>query len=331
MIINLIKIILQPILRGDVENLSSLFLTGMQSEFERKHCIISPRMTPYPEARVLLSIDYESWLTLTGENGHFSPAQRQELDGGFTCRAVDGILELLGKTRASFYLVGEILDWYPEVAQKIAAAGHELGFHCHTHRPLGNASELESDLNQSQSWLKAYGVRGYRAPRVRITEQAYPILKQYGFFYSSSLYAPAGSLARKSGIWELPVSTLRLTGGEPELTAPRHFSLSLLAQGEIPYGSSFIIGLLGDLVLRILEKELRAGRSPVIFLHPYELVRPQGWRARSRRIILKDPLQTPFCLNKSGFLRRLMRAFPVSPLGAWLDEALASNGEGQGD
>lgn len=281
-------------------------------------------MRSFPDARVLLSIDYESWLTLTGENGRSSPAQRQELDGGFTRHAVDGILELLGNTQASFYLVGEILDWYPEVAQKIIAAGHELGFHCHTHRPLGDVSELESDLHQSQSWLKTYDVRGYRAPRVRITEQAYPVLKQHGFLYSSSLYAPAGSLACKSGIWELPVSTLRLTtGGAPELTAPRHFSAALLAQGEIPYGSSFIIGLLGDGVLRILEKELRAGRSPVIFLHPYELVRPQDWGRRACRIIRKDPLQTPFCLDKSGFLRRLIHAFPVSPLGAWLEEALA--------
>lgn len=288
-------------------------------------------MTPFPEARVLLSIDYESWLTLTGENGRSSPQQRQELDGGFTCKAVDGILELLGKAQASFYLVGEILDWYPEVAQKIAAAGHELGFHCHTHRPLNDVSELEGDLHQSQSWLKTYGVRGYRAPRVRISEQAYPILKQYGFSYSSSLYAPAGRLTRKSGIWELPVSTLRLPGGEPELTAPRHFSLRLLAQGEIPYGSSFIIGLLGDLVLRILEKELRTGRSPVIFLHPYELVHPQNWGAHARRIILNDPLQAPFCRDKSGFLRRLLNTFPVSPLGVWLDELLAWRGEGTDD
>ena len=288
-------------------------------------------MTSFPEARVLLSIDYESWLTLTGENGRFSPQQRQELDDGFTRKAVDGILELLGKAQASFYLVGEILDWYPEVAQKIAAAGHELGFHCHIHRPLNEVSELEGDLRQSQNWLKAYGVRGYRAPRVRIAEQAYPILRQYGFLYSSSLYAPAGSLARKSGVWELPVSTLRLPGGEPELTAPRHFSLRLLAQGEIPYGSSFIIGLLGDLVLRMLEKELRAGRSPVIFLHPYELVRPPDWGRRARGVILKDPLQTPFCLDKSGFLRRLLRAFPVSPLGVWLGELLAWRGEGEDD
>ncbi len=288
-------------------------------------------MTSFPEVRVLLSIDYESWLTLTSENGRSSPQQRQELDDGFTGEAVDGILELLGKAQASFYMVGEILDWYPEVAQKIAAAGHELGFHCHIHRPLNEVSELEGDLRQSQNWLKAYGVRGYRAPRVRIAEQAYPILRQYGFLYSSSLYAPAGSLARKSGVWELPVSTLRLPGGKPELTAPRHFSLRLLAQGEIPYGSSFIIGLLGDLVLRILEKELRAGRSPVIFLHPYELVRPPDWRRRARGVILKDPLQTPFCLDKSGFLRRLLRAFPVSPLGVWLGELLAWRGEGEDD
>ncbi len=288
-------------------------------------------MTLNPEARVLLSIDYESWLTLTSENGHTSTEERCALDAGFTQHAIDGILDLLGKARASFFLVGEILDWYPEVGQKIVAAGHELGFHCYVHRPLPNSHDLASDLQQAQSWLKTYGVRGYRAPMVRTSESAYPILKQHGFFYSSSLYAPAGKLTNKHGIWELPVSTLRLAGGEPELTAPRDFSPHLLFQGELPYGSSFTIGLLGNLVLRILEKELRAGNSPVIFLHPYELVRPSDWGKRARHIALKDPLQIPFCVNKAAFLRHLVSNFPVSPLGAWLDETLASQKEATDD
>ena len=38
-------------------------------------------------------------------------------------------------TQKQHYLVGEIAEWYPEVPQKIVAAGHELGLHCHIHHP----------------------------------------------------------------------------------------------------------------------------------------------------------------------------------------------------
>lgn len=278
-----------------------------------------------PSPRVLLSIDYEPWFALTRRFDALPGVeQRRDLDGGFTLQALDPILELLGDARASFYLVGEIADWYAEVPQKIVAAGHELGLHCQVHRPLVNIAELEQDICASAGWRQQYDVRGYRAPMVGISENAYPLLQRSGFHYSSSIYAPAGTLLDKGGIWELPVSTLQLAGKrETSLTGPREFSTGLLLGGEVPYGSSFMIGLLSDSVLHILESELKAGHSPVIILHPYELVRPASFLRRMWRDVAAHPLLLPFTLGKSNFLKKLLRAFPVSPLVTYLDEALA--------
>jgi hypothetical protein len=251
------------------------------------------------------------------------PEQRRALDGGFTVQALDPILDMLGDAKASFYLVGEIAGWYPDVPQRITAAGHELGLHCHIHRSLVNAADLEQDICASQSWCQQYDVRGYRAPMVGISETAYPLLERSGFRYSSSIYAPAGTLVKKGGVWELPVSTLQLTGKrETSLTGPRNFSAGLLLNGEVPYGSSFMIGLMSDNVLRILERELIAGHSPVIILHPYELVRPAAFLRRLWPDVAVHPLLLPFTLDKSNFLKKLLRNFPVSPLINYLDEAL---------
>src|SRR5215813_7288443 len=97
-------------------------------------------------ARVLLSIDYEPWFALFRHYDHLRDSrQRRELDAGFTRRALEPILEQLGDSKASLYLVGEIADWYPDVPQRIVAAGHELGLHCHIHRPLVNVRELADD------------------------------------------------------------------------------------------------------------------------------------------------------------------------------------------
>ena len=272
--------------------------------------------------RVLLSIDYEPVFALFRHYDRLTdPEQRRDLDQRFTRDAIDPILEQLGDSRASIYLVGEIADWYPEVPQKIVAAGHELGLHCHIHRPLINVNELAEDLRASALWCRQFGVRGYRAPMVGISEAAYRLLGEAGFSYSSSIYAPAGILLRKGEIWEIPVSTLRLHGKNDEYIAPRDFSFNLLFGGEFPYGSSFSIGLMGTRLFRIIEQEIRRGLSPVIILHPYELVSP-GMSGRLTRDLMRNPLFLPFLRDKSSFLAELLRSFPVSPLGTYLDETL---------
>ena len=272
--------------------------------------------------RVLLSIDYEPVFALFRHYDRLTdPEQRRDLDQGFTLEAIDPILERLGDSKASIFLVGEIAGWYPEVPQKIVAAGHELGLHCHIHRPLIDVNQLAEDLRASASWCKQFGVRGYRAPMVGISESAYKLLGEAGFSYSSSIYAPAGILLRKGEIWEIPVSTLRVLGKNEEFVAPRDFSFHLLFGGEFPYGSSFSIGLIGMRLFRIIEQELKRGLSPVIILHPYELVSP-GTSTRLTRDLMRNPLFLPFLRDKSSFLAELLRSFPISPLGSYLDETL---------
>jgi hypothetical protein len=228
----------------------------------------------------------------------------------------------LGDAKASIYLVGEITGWYPEIPGKIVSAGHELGLHCHIHRPLVNTTELAEDIRASSAWCRQYGVRGYRAPMVGISEDAYQLLGDSGFAYSSSIYAPTGTLLQKGNVWEIPVSTLKLRGkNESTYNAPRDFSFKLLFNGEFPYGSSFSIGLMGKWIFRIIERELKRGVCPVIILHPYELVRPAP-SSRLTRDLMRNPLFIPFLRDKSAFLAGLLRRFPVSPLGTYLDEAL---------
>lgn len=276
--------------------------------------------------RVLLSIDYEPVFALFRRYDFIRDVrQRCDLDGGFTLRALDPILEQLGDAKASLFLVGEVADWYPEVPQKIISAGHELGLHCHIHRPLVNVQELSEDIARSALWCQQYGVRGYRAPMVGIHEAAYAVLEHSGFQYSSSIYAPAGVLLSKGNVWEIPVSTIRLRPESQDYTAPRDFSLKLLLNGEFPYGSSFSIGLMSKMILKVIEGELRRGLCPSIILHPYELVKPPS-SPRLTRDLMLDPLFVFFLRNKSDFLKELLQNFPVSPLGTYLDEALAFMG-----
>ena len=284
--------------------------------------IIAPMsITP----RVLLSIDYEPWFALFRRYDSLTdPAERRHLDGGFTARALDPILEQLGDSKASIYLVGEIGEWYPEVPRRIVEAGHELGLHCHVHRSLKSVDELVQDIYASRAWRTRYKVRGYRAPMIGINEAAYSLLEENNFQYSSSIYAPAGTLLQKGNVWEIPVSTIS-SHRHGTYTAPRDFNFKLLFQGEFPYGSSFSIGWVPGPILKLIEWDLKRGHSPCIFLHPYELVTPDSFKRITRDVIL-NPHLMPFLRNKSGFLQSLLKHFPVSPLGTYLDEMLAARG-----
>jgi hypothetical protein len=84
---------------------------------------------------------------------------------------------------------------------------------------------------------------------------------------------------------------------------------------------------MGHSILKLLERELHAGRSPVIILHPYELVRPARWLSRLAGDLILHPFLWAFTRNKARFLDDLLRSFPVSPLGTYLDEALAAMGD----
>jgi hypothetical protein len=278
--------------------------------------------------RVLLSIDYEPWFAFIRRYDEIKESRaRRNLDGGFSQSALADILDQLEGAKASFYLVGEVAEWYPQVPQSIVSAGHELGLHCQIHRPLVSVTELEKDIRASEGWRSRFDIRGYRAPMVGISEEAYPLLKQAGFLYSSSIYAAAGTMLDKDGIWELPVSTLRIFGDRSRsLLAPRDFTMKLVLGGEVPYGSSFTIGLLGDLSFRFLERDLARGLSPIVILHPYELVRPPRFLRRTARDLFLRPQLLPFVFDKSNFLKKLVRGFPVSPLGTYLDEVLSSTG-----
>lgn len=272
--------------------------------------------------RVLLSIDYEPWFALFRRYDSLtSSIQRRDLDAGFTLRALDPILEQLGTSKTSIYLVGEIAEWYPEIPQRIVSAGHELGMHCHIHRSLKNVDELVQDIHASAPWRKQYNVRGYRAPMIGINEAAYPMLGENGFTYSSSIYAPSGVILQKGNVWEIPVSTMCLHSKNDTYTAPRDFNFKLLFKGEIPYGSSFSIGLMPGQVLKLIERDLKRGLSPSIFLHPYELVKPPEFERLTRDSVL-NPHLLPFLRDKSGFLKSLLQHFPVSTLGSYLDEML---------
>lgn len=277
-------------------------------------------MTPTP--RLMLTIDYESWYALSRRYDHLPAEQRRVLDENFARNAINPILEKLKDKKTTFYLVGELAEWYPELPQKIFDAGHEVGFHCQVHRPLTTVADIQHDFERSAEWRKKYNVRGYRAPMIKTIENLYPLLEENNFVYSSSLYAPTGTRLKKENVWEFPVSTYPFFGHPENLQASRHMTPALLLGGEFPYASSMMSGLLPKTIFKIIERELKKGLSPIIFLHPYEIIKPEKWFRRIAQDVAKHPLLYPFTLSKAAFMDELIKSFPISSVIDFVNESI---------
>lgn len=98
------------------------------------------------------------------------------------------MLELLARADASatFFLVGEQVERFPEVATEILAAGHEIGVHCHRHRNLMRLrpAQTRDDLGQAAEAIHAAtGVvpRRYRPPYGMLTMPALREARRQGW------------------------------------------------------------------------------------------------------------------------------------------------------
>jgi peptidoglycan/xylan/chitin deacetylase (PgdA/CDA1 family) len=76
------------------------------------------------------------------------------------------LLDILNahQAKATFYVVGKQVDNFPQIAQRIAREGHEIGNHTHSHKDLRKlgTNEINAEISKAESSInKAAGVRTY--------------------------------------------------------------------------------------------------------------------------------------------------------------------------
>ncbi|MBX9956183.1 polysaccharide deacetylase family protein [Peribacillus simplex] len=77
---------------------------------------------------------------------------------------VNEILPLLDKydVKATFFLIGNEIEKYPEEAGKIAEAGHQIGNHTYSHRRMvfKSPSYIKSEIEKTDKLIKNSGYKG---------------------------------------------------------------------------------------------------------------------------------------------------------------------------
>ena len=153
--------------------------------------------------------------------------------------------------KASFYIVGKIVQTHPSLIRAIHDAGHEVGSHSWDHRRLNHFTPetFRDDLRKSKDALEQVtgaAVFGFRAPTfsvVRETGWAVDVLAECGFTYDSSIFpvrhdrygipdAPRGpfvAVGKEREILELPPVTYRVARVNLPVAGGGYFRLFPLA------------------------------------------------------------------------------------------------------
>ena len=223
---------------------------------------------------ILMSVDIESWIQRPVFNIPLSE-QTKELDGGHVLKSTRMILELFKKnrTKATFFVLGTVAEWYPELIEEIKNDGHEIGIHGYTHKRLCDHTResFDEEIKKTISILNEFGVnpRGYRAPAFSSAEFLYEILSENGIEYDSSIIPVRTPLYDGTsydcypfiidrGIIEIPCSVWKMS------------------KFRIPVGGFYLRlfgGRANHFLLRKIEK--RYGIS-VMYFHPWELLGLHG-------------------------------------------------------
>jgi polysaccharide deacetylase family protein (PEP-CTERM system associated) len=207
--------------------------------------------------------------------------------------------------RCTFFVVGEIAERFPEAVRAIAAEGHELGCHTHTHRPLNEhtPASLREDLLRNLDAVRACAkgaVIGFRAPILSLTREtawAYEVLAELGFQYSSSVlparnplhgWAEFGAEPRRvNGVTEIPVTLARV------------------GPARVPVGAGTYFRCLPmPLIRRAFAGCARRGEAVVCYFHPYDIDTAQE-RVMSRGVNGSRLMNALLYVNRGRTIERL--------------------------
>lgn len=256
------------------------------------------------------AIDLESFVfSGAAKYTRLSANERKALDAGSIVEHVDKLLALLREhsTHLTFFVLGEIYDWYPELVRKIASEGHEIGWHTHSHVYLRKPGLLEAELEQSESFIREFQIKGFQAPAIVMQHEAYRLLNDAGFTYSSSAYSSKPPFD-VDGIREIPVSARCKKGNGMDIAYPGGMSVSRVFK-ELPFGSSLFLKPLGWRRISRYIREMEAqGRSANLFMHNWQLFEePVDARRDRRQACFKNPLSIPYSFKVLNEFTQLLK------------------------
>ncbi len=275
-----------------------------------------------------LSIDVEDWF-------HPELVRRTVPEEERTARVADAIEPLRGLlresgARATFFVLGPILEAEAELIRSLHREGHEIACHGMTHRPLWELDPpgLRAELREWRAILRSVDPEipaiGYRAPTFSLdqsTAWALEVLAEEGFRYDSSIFPARNHVYGVAGAPLEPYrpdpgDVARHRDGGPLLELP----VSVLALGRLrlPVAGGFYLRALPLPLFTWALRRVTRERPALLYCHPWEF----DAGTPRRRLGLLASWITYVGMNAAlGRLEHLLAEFPFDRIDRVLGEA----------
>ena len=219
----------------------------------------------------ILTIDLEEWYhALFSQN---SPSKDKQIFEDRVKSTIDIVLGVLDKKDcyATFFVLGELVNKYPEMIKRIADDGHEIGVHGYSHKQVCEMSveEFRHELRECKRLIQKVLSKdpvSFRAPAFSLKLDmiwAFQVLEEEGFKFDSSIFPTLNPLYgdikaprepfMKGAIKEFPPTTLNVMG------------LPLPVAGGF-YFRAFPLALIKYGIKNCIKREVPF----MLYLHPWE-------------------------------------------------------------
>ena len=226
----------------------------------------------------LLGIDFEDWF-------HPELIKKYLKDEKLEPKVVNGldkILELLRKneTNATFFVVGELLEFKPEILDKILENDHEIGFHTMHHLRLHDFNSKDEFSNELKQFSKLTNnkSKGFRAPTFSLdssTSWAIDSLVENNYTYDSSIVPAKSSMYGHPDAQENPyrISSKSIENSDENGILIEYPLLVTKFLGKkIPAGGGFYLRTLPMKVIKNAIRDYEKKEIPATFyIHSWEL------------------------------------------------------------
>lgn len=222
----------------------------------------------------LLSIDFESWFHFLGDPSAPKREQWHTLDARLE-KNTNLLLEALDGLSVTFFVLGWVGEYYPEIVKKIFRAGHEIACHGYYHDLIFKLGpqKFRDDIKKAKALLEditGKAVLGYRAPGFSIRKSepwALEIIYEEGFKYDSSIFPALRTMGGIDGFNRFP-QIMKLKAGELiELPV----STTLLFDKPIVFcGGGFFRFCPYWFMKREITQLNQANIPAVVYLHPQD-------------------------------------------------------------
>ena len=221
-----------------------------------------------------LSIDVEDYWAILGRDWlNISEIKPTEA----VVRNTEWFLETFKyfNVKATFFILGEVAQSFPQLIKTIANEGHEIGVHGFYHRQIFKLSrnEFKKEVTEAKKLLEDLSskqVIGHRAPAFSInkdTQWGLEVLAECGFYYDSSISPMQGRLYGWPG-FKKEIHKLDLRNGHSIIEVP--MSTISLGIKELGIGGGYLRHFpysYTKCAINYIQKK----RPVILYIHPYEI------------------------------------------------------------